>query len=111
MEAGDLDGGAAGYRENCRGSDDRMPGDQSSMKNGVGDIFRIGIADGKFSPGSFSLSDFSHSTFWVVLLCGFFINLNNFGMDQNYVQRYHTARSEKKLPAVSGCASIMVACL
>jgi len=68
----------------------------AGMNNGVGDIFRIGIADGKFSPGSFSLSDFSHSTFWVVLLYGFFINLNNFGMDQNYVQRYHTARSEKE---------------
>src|SRR5690606_13146200 len=26
----------------------------------------------------------------------FFINLNNFGMDQNYVQRYHTASSNKE---------------
>jgi solute:Na+ symporter, SSS family len=25
-----------------------------------------------------------------------FINLNNFGMDQNYIQRYHTAASEKQ---------------
>src|SRR5690606_33049262 len=33
--------------------------------------------------------------FWVILLYGFFINLNNFGMDQNYVQRYHTAKSPK----------------
>ncbi len=66
------------------------------MNNGVADILRIGGADGKFSPGSFSLSDFNHSTFWVVFLYGFFINLNNFGMDQNYVQRYHTARSEKE---------------
>jgi SSS family solute:Na+ symporter len=31
-----------------------------------------------------------------VLLYGFFINLNNFGMDQNYIQRYHTASSEKQ---------------
>jgi solute:Na+ symporter, SSS family len=30
-----------------------------------------------------------------VLLYGFFINLNNFGMDQNYIQRYHTASSSK----------------
>jgi solute:Na+ symporter, SSS family len=29
----------------------------------------------------------------VVLLYGFFINLNNFGMDQNYVQRYHSTTS------------------
>jgi SSS family solute:Na+ symporter len=36
------------------------------------------------------------SSFWVVLLYGFFINLNNFGMDQNYVQRYHTAPNSKE---------------
>ncbi|RYY27217.1 MAG: sodium:solute symporter, partial [Chitinophagaceae bacterium] len=36
------------------------------------------------------------STFWMVLLYGFFINLNNFGMDQNYVQRYHTVGSSKE---------------
>ena len=66
------------------------------MKGGVGEIYRIGVADEKFGLGSFSLTDFSSSTFWVVFLYGFFINLNNFGMDQNYVQRYHTARSEKE---------------
>jgi SSS family solute:Na+ symporter len=38
--------------------------------------------------------DFTTAGFWVVLLYGFFINLNNFGMDQNYVQRYHTATSK-----------------
>jgi SSS family solute:Na+ symporter len=32
----------------------------------------------------------------VVLFYGFFINLNNFGMDQNYIQRYHTAQSTKQ---------------
>ncbi|MBS0030019.1 sodium:solute symporter [Chitinophaga sp. 22321] len=68
----------------------------TGMNNGVADIVRIGMADGKFSLGSFELNDFHSSTFWVVLLYGFFINLNNFGMDQNYVQRYHTARSEKE---------------
>lgn len=68
----------------------------SGMNNGLGDILRIGTAEHKFSLGSFDLADFSHATFWVVFLYGFFINLNNFGMDQNYVQRYHTARSEKE---------------
>jgi SSS family solute:Na+ symporter len=32
----------------------------------------------------------------VILFYGFFINLNNFGMDQNYIQRYHTATSTKQ---------------
>lgn len=66
------------------------------MKGGVGEIYRIGVQDGKFGLGSFSLTDFNSSTFWVIFLYGFFINLNNFGMDQNYVQRYHTARSQKE---------------
>ena len=68
----------------------------SEMKNGFNDILIIGDSDNKFSLGSFSLTDFSSSTFWVVFLYGFFINLNNFGIDQNYVQRYHTAKTEKE---------------
>ncbi|HVR28983.1 MAG TPA: sodium:solute symporter, partial [Thermoanaerobaculia bacterium] len=47
---------------------------------------------GKLDLGSFA-ADFSTSTFWVVLLYGLFINLNNFGIDQSYVQRYHTSRT------------------
>lgn len=68
----------------------------SEMDNGVSDIIAIGETDNKFSLGSFSLTDFSSSTFWVVFLYGFFINLNNFGIDQNYVQRYHTAKNAKE---------------
>ncbi len=64
-----------------------------NMDSGLCKILQIGHADKKFSLGSFNL-DFTTSTFWVVLLYGFFINLNNFGMDQNYVQRYHTAASQ-----------------
>jgi SSS family solute:Na+ symporter len=66
----------------------------SNMPGGVSKVVEIGKAANKFSLGSFSL-DFFSSSFWVVLLYGFFINLNNFGMDQNYVQRYHTASSSK----------------
>jgi SSS family solute:Na+ symporter len=66
------------------------------MKGGIAEIYHIGSAEGKFSLGSFSLTDFHSSTFWVIFLYGFFINLNNFGMDQNYVQRYHAARSPKE---------------
>jgi SSS family solute:Na+ symporter len=65
------------------------------MPGGISKIIEIGAANNKFSLGSFS-PDLTQSTFWVVLLFGFFINLNNFGMDQNYVQRYHTARSAKQ---------------
>lgn len=66
----------------------------SGLPGGVSKIIDVGTQHDKFSLGSFS-PDFTISSFWVVLLYGFFINLNNFGMDQNYVQRYHTARSQK----------------
>jgi SSS family solute:Na+ symporter len=65
------------------------------MPGGLSKIIEIGKNSHKFSLGSFS-PDFTESTFWVVLFYGFFINLNNFGMDQNYVQRYHAATSSKK---------------
>ena len=65
------------------------------MPGGISDIISTGQRDHKFSLGSFS-PDFIEPGFWVILFYGFFINLNNFGMDQNYVQRYHTARTEKQ---------------
>jgi solute:Na+ symporter, SSS family len=57
--------------------------------------YELAAAADKMSLGSFK-PDFTSATFWVVLLYGFFINLNNFGMDQNYIQRYHTAKNEKQ---------------
>ncbi|MCE7068371.1 sodium:solute symporter [Dyadobacter sp. CY326] len=67
----------------------------TGMDGGFSRIMDIGEADNKFSLGTFA-PDFTQSSFWVVLLYGFFMNLNNFGMDQNYVQRYHTTSSIKE---------------
>jgi SSS family solute:Na+ symporter len=66
-----------------------------SMPDGPRQLFEIAVANNKFSPGSFgpSLKD---STFWVVLIYGLFINLQNYGIDQNYIQRYMTTASEKE---------------
>ncbi len=52
------------------------------------------VVHDKFSLGSFGAS-LGESTFWVVLAYGLVINLQNFGIDQNYVQRYVAARSEQ----------------
>lgn len=65
------------------------------IPGGFNKVIEIAKADDKFSLGSTSFN-FAQPAFWVVLLYGFFINLNNFGMDQNYIQRYHTAASEKQ---------------
>lgn len=65
------------------------------LPEGPSQVFSLGAAGNKFSLGSFDF-DFQNSTFWVVFLFGVFINLNNFGIDQSFVQRYHTARTEKE---------------
>ena len=61
--------------------------------NGASEALHGAAGAHKFSLGSFA-TDFTQSTVWVILLFGFFINLNNFGIDQNYVQRYHAARDD-----------------
>lgn len=65
-----------------------------TMPEGPKQLFDIAIADNKFSLGSFGLS-LKESTFWVVLVYGLFMNLQNYGIDQNYVQRYMTTPSTK----------------
>ncbi|HKJ34506.1 MAG TPA: sodium:solute symporter [Balneolales bacterium] len=64
------------------------------IPGGTGQIFKIAGEYQKFSLGSFS-SSISKPTFWVVLVYGIAINLQNFGIDQGYIQRYITARSDK----------------
>ncbi len=66
----------------------------AQMPQGPEQLFRIASEHGKFSLGSFG-SSLADSTFWVVLVYGLFINLQNFGIDQSYVQRYITARSDR----------------
>jgi SSS family solute:Na+ symporter len=66
------------------------------LPGGPGELFTIAAEHHKFSFGSMGLEDWSRQTFWVVLLNGFFVNLQNFGIDQNYVQRYIASSSEKE---------------
>ena len=62
------------------------------MPEGPGQLFRIASESHKFSLGSLGLT-LREPTVWVVLIYGIFMNLQNYGIDQNYVQRYMTARS------------------
>jgi len=66
-----------------------------SMPEGPRQLFEIALANHKFSPGSFGTS-LKESTFWVVLIYGLFINLQNYGIDQNYVQRYFTTGTDRE---------------
>ncbi len=65
------------------------------MPEGPGQVFSIGAANDKFSLGSFGLS-LAEPTFWVVLIYGVTMNLQNFGIDQSYVQRYIASRSDRE---------------
>ncbi len=65
------------------------------MPRGVAQFVDTAVSHHKFSLGAFDV-DFARATFWVVLLNGLFINLQNFGIDQSYVQRYATARNDRE---------------
>ncbi len=64
------------------------------MPGGIGQIMEIANEADKANLGSFDFS-FTEQGFWLVMIYGIFINLQNFGIDQSYVQRYQTARSLK----------------
>ncbi|MFM1821136.1 MAG: hypothetical protein RLZZ402_1495 [Bacteroidota bacterium] len=65
-----------------------------TLQTPISRIIETGMREDKFSLGTFDL-DFQSSSFWVILAYGFFINLTNFGIDQNYIQRYHTAQNPR----------------
>ncbi|NOX53997.1 MAG: sodium:solute symporter [Planctomycetes bacterium] len=68
----------------------------ATMPGGPAQVFTVAAEHDKFSLGSFELFDVSHPTFWVVLVYGLFINLQNFGIDQSYVQRYIAAKNDRE---------------
>jgi len=61
----------------------------------LGAGLRAAADAGKFSLGSFSLTDWGHETFWVIFFYAICINLQNFGIDQSFTQRYVAARDTK----------------
>ena len=77
-----------------------------SLPGGSDQLFDIASQHNKFSLGSLS-SSLSESTFWVVLIYGLFINLQNYGIDQNYVQRYMTTETEKEAKSSAWFGSLL----
>lgn len=71
----------------------------TNMPGGPSQLFAVASSDAKFSLGSFSIAPStltqSAPSFWMVLVYGIFINLQNFGIDQSFVQRYITAKSDQ----------------
>lgn len=76
------------------------------MPEGAGQFWDIAIEHEKFSLGSMDW-DFTTSTFWLIFVYGLFVNLQNFGVDQNFVQRYITARTEKDAKKATWLGSLL----
>ena len=57
-------------------------------------VIENATAHDKFSLGSFSLTEFASTTFWVIFLFGLVDNLRNFGIDQSYIQRYIASKTD-----------------
>ena len=66
-----------------------------SLPEGPMQLFEIAATHEKFSLGSYGLN-MGEATFWVVLIYGLVINLQNFGIDQNFIQRYVASSSDKE---------------
>jgi SSS family solute:Na+ symporter len=65
------------------------------VPGGVGEVLDVARDRGKFSLGEFGPS-LTTPTFWVVLVYGVIINLQNFGIDQSYVQRYIASPTDRE---------------
>jgi SSS family solute:Na+ symporter len=66
-----------------------------NMPGGMGAAFDSAMEQSKFSLGTMDW-DLAVQGFWVIMLFGIVENLKNFGVDQNYVQRFLSAKSDKE---------------
>ena len=64
------------------------------IPGGFETIARVTAEHHKWELGSLDW-DLLHQGFWVIFLFGLVENLRNFGIDQNYVQRFLSARSDR----------------
>jgi SSS family solute:Na+ symporter len=67
----------------------------AQIPGGLETVARVAAGGAKFSLGGFDW-DLMQQGFWVIFLFGLVENLRNFGIDQNYVQRFLAARSDRE---------------
>ena len=65
------------------------------MPGGIGTIFSTAAEHDKFSFGPYA-GDLAAPTFMLVIITAVIEHLRNWGVDQSYIQRYLTARTEKE---------------
>jgi SSS family solute:Na+ symporter len=64
----------------------RIPG-------GAPELFRVAGSGGKFGFGPYDFS-LLHQTVWLVIINGLVEHMRNWGVDQSYIQRYISAKSD-----------------
>lgn len=62
---------------------------------GLGEGIKMAWDAGKFSLGSFSIAEWGTETFWVAFMYGLCVNLQNYGIDQSFTQRYVAAKDDR----------------
>ena len=67
----------------------------TQMPGGWSQLSASANAEHKFALGEMDL-DFAIQGFWVILIFGIVENLKNFSVDQNYIQRFLSAPSERE---------------
>jgi SSS family solute:Na+ symporter len=65
------------------------------IPGGFGHVVREGVANHRLSLGNMTVLQVTQATFWVVFVRGLAENLSNFSVDQSFVQRYITAKSDR----------------
>ena len=66
-----------------------------SVDGGLSAVADLAASHHKFSLGSFG-PELTAPTFWVVFVYGLAINLQNFGIDQDFIQRYLASKSDRE---------------
>ncbi|MCH8333022.1 sodium:solute symporter [Candidatus Sumerlaeota bacterium] len=67
----------------------------AKMPEGLGGFLETAMSHEKFSFGGWDF-DLMLEGFWVVFIYGIIENVKNFGVDQNYIQRFLSAKSDRE---------------
>lgn len=67
----------------------------ATMPGGLPNVIKVAAQHGKFSFGPYDAS-LVHQTFWLVVINALIEHMRNWGVDQSYIQRYISAKSDSE---------------
>ena len=78
----------------------------ANMPGGLPNVIKVAAQHGKFSFGPYDAS-LMHQTFWLVVINALVEHMRNWGVDQSYIQRYISARSDAEAKKSIWIAGLM----